>query len=806
MVLFLPSAERSLDSYLAPKEVVMHATALLVTVFLLSGRRLHFCTWDLFLWLALAASALSGALGAVNGWWAHRAFSLSCSGAALLLGARQIGESGQGARVLGGVGIGLCALAAMTLAEAHGLLPDLSMPGRMPGGAGGNRNFTAHLLVLGLPVLVYLTRRDQARQLASFVWCAGLCLSACAVVLSRSRGAWLGGSVAGVTILAVRLLRPTRMSGAELVPVGAIALGVLLALVPPAAVVWRAPAPYLDTLVRLFQADAGTGRGRIIQYSNTFKMAAAHPFLGVGPGNWSVAYPRYASSADPSYQPAALQPVNRLPSSDWLGLVAERGVVTLVLLLAAAVALVAASFRARRAEAAVALPILGAAIAMGGLDAVVLRPEPVFLISLVLGVSLGGVSVPEITGLRRTALTAGLALGLISTTFAIGASLAQVLSLRLRRHGDRGSQEMAAALDPGDQALQARLAHEAAVSGDCARARVHEARARSLFPWASGLSLSRRLCDVPSLPGDDLGYRIVSTRGPLTAVEMARASGLVEAAYLSCVRRFDAAPPPGLVVDLNPRLQGLAGRFTRSTDAVDHVTRSSVEIRYPDLHFLGLNAAELITHELCHDHAPYQAPFSEGVAEWGVGRAWGIPLAPWWGQALQRAGLWAAPDELFVTRTYSFQWDTEEGRAAYYIETPLLVDFMVRRAGWAAVSRLLTRDLTAVRSLDAVESLYARELGLPWSSLKGQWEAEIRSAIVPVQPARKLLFSVRLYTEVKRFEQWERTAPAPWDLSWYQQAFGDSARARDQDRLDEAEEWLRLARRYAHLTGGVSSR
>ena len=53
-------------------------------------------------------------------------------------------------------------------------------------------------------------------------------------------------------------------------------------------------------------------------------MAAAHPLLGVGTGNWSVRYPRYAPASDPSMTDVGLT-ANPWPSSDWVAVLSERG-------------------------------------------------------------------------------------------------------------------------------------------------------------------------------------------------------------------------------------------------------------------------------------------------------------------------------------------------------------------------------------------------------------------------------------------------------------------------------------------------
>src|SRR4029078_2523543 len=69
----------------------------------------------------------------------------------------------------------------------------------------------------------------------------------------------------------------------------------------------------------------GSGAGRLVQYRNSLRMAAAHPLLGVGPGNWAVDYPTSASRNDQSLNEEGMTS-NPWPSSDWVAFVTERGV------------------------------------------------------------------------------------------------------------------------------------------------------------------------------------------------------------------------------------------------------------------------------------------------------------------------------------------------------------------------------------------------------------------------------------------------------------------------------------------------
>jgi putative inorganic carbon (HCO3(-)) transporter len=259
---------------------------------------------------------------------------------------------------------------------------------------------------------------------------------------------------------------------------------------------WRSSTPYRDTLGHLVDGQAGTGRGRLIQYAHTVDMIGEHPLLGVGPGNWSAAYPRYASTPDPSYDPRALRPVNRLPNSDWLGLLAERGLLVALLLVAAGVEIVRGA-RRLSLDGGTLLACAAGALVTGMFDAVLLRPEPLYLLCASAGaLATGRVAVaPRGRGTRALFLTAAAAGVLLVGSGAVTAAR-QIGSLVLRERHDPGSQEHAAALDPGEYSLLAEIAVRAALAGDCGRALDYAGRARALFPAAGGLTIVERRCPV----------------------------------------------------------------------------------------------------------------------------------------------------------------------------------------------------------------------------------------------------------------------------------------------------------------------
>ncbi|HKT60403.1 MAG TPA: hypothetical protein VJQ46_10140 [Gemmatimonadales bacterium] len=197
----LPYPIFELDRYTFPKELVLTAAALAASLICLSSaRRLTVFMVDALLAGFLALSGLS-ALFATNGWLAFRAVGVSLAGAALFWCGRMVARAGRREALLVGLAAAIVLGALTGLAQAYGLVTtNLASMARAPGGTFGNRNFMAHLVAIGLPVLLYLAleARTQARFLLGG---AGAVLAAAALVLSRSRAAWLGASVAGAFLI-----------------------------------------------------------------------------------------------------------------------------------------------------------------------------------------------------------------------------------------------------------------------------------------------------------------------------------------------------------------------------------------------------------------------------------------------------------------------------------------------------------------------------------------------------------------------------------------------------------------------------
>jgi len=421
-----------------------------------------------------------------------------------------VARAGHGPRLLAALAAAVVVGAVTGLVQAYGLVTtDLASLTRAPGGTFGNRNFMAHLVTIGLPILILVT--VEARRRRSFaLGAAGVALAAAALVLSRSRAAWLGAAACGIFLAveglwAGRLWDDQRLRRRVLSLAGIAAAGLLLALALPNRLNWRSDSPYLDTLAGVANYKEGSGRGRLIQYGNTLRMAADHPALGVGPGNWPVHYPKYMSPGDPSFDADDVIPTNPWPSSDWMALASERGLPAAVLLLAVGGSIALGAWArvrsgTRRTPALGDLTIVATLIAIvvvGAFDAVLLLPAPTYFAWTVVGALASSarpireVALPPLAR-RRVTLAVAIVGGVL-----LMHSLSQVGAMALSNGGRREALELAAKVDPGSYRIHMRLAQQWRAAGRCDRARPHAARARELFPNHPAPRVVLRACGAP---------------------------------------------------------------------------------------------------------------------------------------------------------------------------------------------------------------------------------------------------------------------------------------------------------------------
>lgn len=422
----------------------------------------------------LVAFELASAAGAADPWLAVRSATLWISGLVVFLVARAIGRDARDLALVAML-VPLAVAAGSVLLEALGVVR-LSALRHAPGGLLGERNVAAELLVAGAPVVAHAALADGPawRRRAALVVAT---LSTTAVVLTRTRSAWLAG-LALLAVLALVLFRArdgANEGGRRARRVGiAVAFGLALALVLPTTLRWRSAHPYRDSLAQLVDPSTASGGGRLVQYATTWRMAAAHPGLGVGPGNWAGHYLSFARRGDPTVH-EGLSPVNRLPNSDLLGFAAERGLVA-ALVLAALGALLVRQGGPSRAHRGLRRATLLAALVMASLDAVLQTPAALFLVAWVVGLS-STAARAEVEASRsgeRSLPRLVFAFAAVALVTAAVPAARRVASLHVAsRARDTGDFDRAARLDPGDIALRLVAAEGWIAEGRCDRARAH---------------------------------------------------------------------------------------------------------------------------------------------------------------------------------------------------------------------------------------------------------------------------------------------------------------------------------------------
>jgi O-antigen ligase len=422
-----------LDRFFVPKELVLHLTALTAAILAFgSFRRVRF-TWVDMLLVGYLLLSLISALQAPDAALAGRAATVSASGIAIFWASRGLREAGLARPLLATLALATVVGAATSLAQAYGITSDLFSVNRAPGGTLGNRNFIAHMAAFGLPIVLLVALRAWRR--AGYLLAAlGVPFVIAALVLTRSRAGWLAfGAVIIVFALGMLLSRPLRRHGRTWLRLGGIALlsgiGVAAALLVPNQLRWASDNPYRDSVTGIVDYQDGSGRGRLIQFERSLRMAMDSPLLGVGPGNWPLEYPAYAAAGDPSLSrrnPG--ETANPWPSSDWVAFVAERGFPAAALLALAVLGIAGSAVRrligARdEDEAGIAMALLAtllATVIAGAFDAVLLLALPTLLVWAAVGGLWSPEPVPKHPVLARVG---GILLILLVLTAALGAAL-----------------------------------------------------------------------------------------------------------------------------------------------------------------------------------------------------------------------------------------------------------------------------------------------------------------------------------------------------------------------------------------------
>jgi len=506
VVVALPYKVFELDRYFVPKELVLHAAALIIAVLLVARRRtLSFDLVDGLLAFFLVWSVAS-AIFATNHWLAQRSLAISVSGVIVFWGARSVARGGSYRPILVAAAIAAVCAAAFSLAQAYGLDTEYFSANRAPGGTFGNRNFVAHMAVIGLPSLVWCTVTAR-RPFGALLGSLGGAVLAGALVLSRSRAAWLAVA-ACVVVLLIPMIASRKywrggMVGGRFARLSlAAAIGGMAAIALPNSLNWNSESPYLDSARGMVDYKKGSGRGRVAQYTNSVHMAISNPVFGVGPGNWPVEYVQFAPGGDRSLADDGMT-ANPWPSSDWVAFISERGFVPTVALLWAFAILFFSALRRwselENPDAVLAQCVLAgtivATMVVSAFDVVLVLAAPSFLVWSVLGATSGiRPNAREVKVSSKALGIAAVAL-MLASLVSTARSVTQTLAMTYVARGAYTAGWVTGAMwDPGSYRINVRVAELYSRRGHCSAARGYAQRAVSLFPHSPQAKRLKRSC------------------------------------------------------------------------------------------------------------------------------------------------------------------------------------------------------------------------------------------------------------------------------------------------------------------------
>ena len=506
VIVALPYKLFELDRYFVPKELVLNAAALVVAAALVFKRRaLRFDLVDGLIALFLLWSAAS-AIFATNHWVAQRSLAITISGAVIFWGARAVSPTSYRG-ILIACAIATVCTAAFCLAQAYGLDTEYFSTNRVPGGTFGNRNFVAHICAIGLPALAWCTVTAR-RPFSALLGSIGAALVGAALVLSRSRGAWLAVAASAVVlfiplIASRKYWRGQHVGGRFARLTLAAVIGGMVSIVMPNALNWSSESPYLDSARGMIDYKKGSGRGRVAQYQNSLRMAASNPVFGVGPGNWPVEYVRFAPDGDRSLTDDGMT-ANPWPSSDWVAFISERGFIPTAALISAFAILFFTALRRwselENPEAVLAQCVLAgtivATIVVSAFDVVLLLGAPALLVWSILGATSGLRRIVKDVEISSRALALAAAALLIASIVSVARSVTQTMSMAaVGRGGLTAGWVQGAMWDPGSYRINYRVAELYSRRGRCSMARDYAKQAVSLFPHSPPARRIARNCD-----------------------------------------------------------------------------------------------------------------------------------------------------------------------------------------------------------------------------------------------------------------------------------------------------------------------
>jgi len=506
VVVALPYKVFELDRYFVPKELVLHVAALIIALVLVARRRtLSFDIVDGLIAFFLLWS-IASAVFATNHWVAQRSVAISVSSAIVFWGARSVAARGSYRPILIAAAIAAVIAAALSLAQAYGLETEYFSANRAPGGTFGNRNFVAHMAVIGLPSLIWCTVTAR-RPFGALLGSLGGAILGGALVLSRSRAAWLAVAACVVLlfipmIASMKYWRESQIGGRFARFTLAAAIGGMAAIALPNTLNWNSDSPYLDSARGMVDYKSGSGRGRVAQYQNSLRMAVSNPVFGVGPGNWPVEYVRFAPSNDRSLADDGMT-ANPWPSSDWVAFVSERGFIPAAALFGAFVILFFSALRRwselENPDAVLAQCVLAgtvvATMVVSAFDVVLVLAAPSFLVWSILGATSGiRRNSREVTVSTRALGISAILLMLLSLV-SVARSVTQTVAMTAVGRGAYTAGWVTGAMwDPGSFRINLRVAELYSRRGHCSVARGYARQAVSLFPHSPQAKRIQRSC------------------------------------------------------------------------------------------------------------------------------------------------------------------------------------------------------------------------------------------------------------------------------------------------------------------------
>jgi O-antigen ligase len=396
LLLYVPALQAP---FLAPKFSALEiAAAVGFVAFALQGATRRGVRWSRGMaasaWLVLATTAVSwvaAARGPLGAPYSADAMARWASLLGMACGASVVETAGFRFRVFEAVSIAGGAVAAIGLLQHMGALP-LSIPViSMPGSTFGNRNPAAEAMAMALPFGVGAIAQAANRE-SRAVMTLAVVLELLFLGATRARGAWIG-AVCGLATLAWLSRARVSRAGVAAAMVAIVATGVA-ASVPArfnARDVGDAKryAGVVDVLEESLDTHSTALRTRLGLWRRTVTMILEHPLLGVGPGNWPVAFPQYAEpdALRDGVLTATLAP--RQAHDDPLERLAETGLPGLLALGLLGASTVAA---ARRRLAAGDDARSGAASAAGSLAALVAIAVASFPLEMPATIALAGIA------------------------------------------------------------------------------------------------------------------------------------------------------------------------------------------------------------------------------------------------------------------------------------------------------------------------------------------------------------------------------------------------------------------------------